>query len=193
MTTDNLLDFAAQLNQGPAEPPQAEERELHLVVFRLNREEYAVPIGLVREVVRVADMTRVPHAPAHIRGVMNLRGRILPVVEIRSRLGLAPAEVTSASRVVVAEVAGRTVGLLVDEVGQVTRIGERLVAAAPEEVRSAGSEAVTGVARVGTRLLILLDLEGVLVSVSAATTTAASAASAPSAPPAASPRNRRRP
>lgn len=159
----NILDFAAQLGEAPA-APVVEARELHLVIFRLEREEYAVPIGLVREVVRVGDITRVPHAPAHIRGVMNLRGRILPVVEIRGRLGLDPAECTPASRVVVVEVARRTVGLLVDAVAQVTRVSEKLIAAPPEEVRTAGAEAVTGVARVGQRLLILLDLEQVLGS-----------------------------
>jgi purine-binding chemotaxis protein CheW len=175
MASDSILDFAAQLSHAPA-VPVVEERELRLVVFRLDHEEYAVPIQLVREVVRVADVTRVPHAPAHIRGVMNLRGRILPIVEIRTRLGLSRAEPTPTSRVVVVEVAGRTVGLLVDAVGQVARIGERLVAAPPEEVRAAGVEAVTGVARVGTRLLVLLDLERVLAS---APSTAPSAASQP--------------
>jgi len=161
MSSDSILDFAANLQQTPATQAVV-ERELHLVVFRLDREEYAVPIGLVREVVRVADLTRVPQAPAHIRGVMNLRGRILPIVEIRTRLGLSRAELTAASRVVVVEVAGRTVGLLVDAVGQVARVGEHHVAAPPEEVRVAGAEAITGVARVGSRLLVLLDLDRLL-------------------------------
>lgn len=161
MSPDSILDFAAQLHQAPA-APSVQERELHLVVFRLDREEYAVPIELVREVVRVADVTRVPQAPAHIRGVMNLRGRILPIVEIRTRLDLTPAELTPASRVVVVEVAGRILGLLVDSVGQVAKVGERLVAAPPDEIRTAGAETVTGVARVGSRLLILLDLNRLL-------------------------------
>jgi purine-binding chemotaxis protein CheW len=158
----DILQFADRLGPVESRPEAPPEPELHLVVFRLGREEYAVPIGLVREVVRVADITRVPHAPAHVRGVMNLRGRILPVVEIRSRLGLESAELTAASRVVVVEVNRRTVGLLVDAVAQVTRLGERLVATPPEEVRSAGGEAVTGVARLGNRLLVLLDLARLL-------------------------------
>jgi purine-binding chemotaxis protein CheW len=160
-TADSILDFASQLEQAPAAPKE-EERELHLVVFRLDREEYAVPIDLVREVVRVADITRVPHAPTHLRGVMNLRGRILPIVEIRTRLGLTPAELATASRVVVVEVAGRVVGLLVDAVGQVVRLREGHISAAPEEVRSAAGQNVTRVGRVGDRLLVLLDLNQVL-------------------------------
>jgi purine-binding chemotaxis protein CheW len=168
---DTILDFAAQLEAAPAAPAVL-ERELHLVVFRLDAEEYGVPIEAVREVVRVADVTRVPHAPTHIRGVMNLRGRILPIVEIRTRLRLTPAELTPASRVVVVEVAGRMLGLLVDSVGQVARVGERQVSAPPEEVRNAGAEAVTGVARVGQRLLILLDLARALSGFSPATASA---------------------
>ena len=169
MTAHSILDFAAQFNQAPVAPAN-EERELHLVVFRLDLEEYAVPIQVVREVVRVGDITRVPHAPAHIRGVMNLRGHILPIVEIRARLNLTPAEVASTSRVVVVEVEGRTVGLLVDAVGQVARVGEHLVASPPEEVRTAGVEAVTGVARAGARLLILLDLPRLLIPVTGPST-----------------------
>ncbi|HXI19568.1 MAG TPA: chemotaxis protein CheW [Gemmatimonadales bacterium] len=162
MSGGDILQFAEQLGPIDARPEAPPEPELHLVVFRLGGEEYAVPIGLVREVVRVADITRVPHAPAHVRGVMNLRGRILPVVEIRSRLGLEVAELTPSSRVVVVDLGRRTVGLLVDAVAHVTRLEERLVAAPPEEVRSAGGDAVTGVARLGDRLLVLLDLSRVL-------------------------------
>ncbi len=163
MTVDNLLDFADQLGLGATAAPAAPaDRELHLVVFRLGDEEYAVPIAVVREIVRVQDITRVPHAPEHIRGVMNLRGRILPVVEIRARLGLDPARLAPLSRVVVVEVEGRTLGLLVDAVAQVTRISDRLVTAPPDEVRAAGADAIHGVARLDRRLLILLDLARVL-------------------------------
>jgi purine-binding chemotaxis protein CheW len=164
MPRDDIFDFADHLGSATAAPAAPEEKELHLVVFVLDREEYAVPIELVREVVRVADITRVPHAPAHIRGVMNLRGRILPVVETRSRLGLQPIEPTPASRVVVVEINRRMVGLLVDGVGQVTRLGERQVTPPPDEVRSAAAEAVIGVGRAGQRLLMLLDLDRLLRS-----------------------------
>ena len=121
-----------------------------------------MPIAVVREVVRVGDITRVPHAPSHIRGVMNLRGRILPVVELRARLGLEPAAVTPRSRVVVADVRGRTLGLLVDGVARVTKLSEREVAAPPDEVRAAGADAITGVARIKERLLLLLELDRIL-------------------------------
>jgi purine-binding chemotaxis protein CheW len=162
MPGQDILAFADELGTATAAPAIPEARQLHLVIFFLDREEYAVPIELVREVVRVADITRVPHAPPHIRGVMNLRGRILPVMEIRTRLGMEPAQLTPTSRVVVVEVNRRTVGLLVDAVAQVTRVSEQLITSPPEEVRAAGGEAVIGVAQVGKRLLVLLDLDRML-------------------------------
>ncbi len=163
MVTDQIAAFADRMAAQSA-PVQVErpEVELHLVVFQLDAESFGVPIASVREVVRVSGITRVPHAPQHIRGVMNLRGRILPVVEIRSRLGLPPAEPDARSRIVVVEVRGRLLGLLVDAVGQVTRLGASLVAPPPEEIRTAGGDAVTGVARQGDRLLLLLELERLL-------------------------------
>jgi purine-binding chemotaxis protein CheW len=160
---ETVLDFADRVQApAPAAPAAPIERELHLVIFDLGNERYAVPIAMVREVVRVADITRVPNAPPHIRGVMNLRGRILPVVEMRSRMGLPTADLTPASRVVVAEVRGRILGYLVDRVIQVTRLNEGSVAAAPDEVRSGSGDAITGIARRGDQLLLLLELERIL-------------------------------
>jgi purine-binding chemotaxis protein CheW len=141
----------------------APQEQLHLVTFHLDREEFGAPIRQVREVVRVAEITRVPEAPPHMRGVMNLRGRVLPVVEIRSRLGLEPAVVTPRARVLVAEAHGRTLGLLVDAVRQVARVPADAVAPAPEEVLSAHTDYITGVARWDGRLIILLDLDKALL------------------------------
>jgi purine-binding chemotaxis protein CheW len=160
---EGVLEFTDRL-QVAAAPAAAVERELHLLIFALGPEPYAVPVAMVREVVRVADITRVPDAPLHIRGVMNLRGRVLPVVELRTRLGLEAAALTPASRVVVAEVRGRIVGYLVDRVVQITRLGEGSVLDAPEEVRTGSADAITAVARRGDQLLRLLELERVLTA-----------------------------
>lgn len=135
---------------------------LHLLTFGLDREEFGIPVTQVREVIRVTEITRVPQVPPHVRGVTNLRGRILPVVEIRTRLGLEPAIVTPVSRIVVVEVLARVLGLLVDRVSQVTRLPADSVAPPPEEVVSAEADYVTGVARWDSRLIILLDLDKVL-------------------------------
>ena len=159
-----LLGFAdAMETRAVADTAPAPGPELHLLTFMLEREEFGVPVTQVREVIRVSDITRVPQAPAHVRGVANLRGRILAVVELRSRLGLPPAELTPRSRVVVVEVRGRVLGLLVDAVRQVTKVPEASVVPAPEEVISADVDYLRGVARWQSRLIILLDLEKALL------------------------------
>jgi purine-binding chemotaxis protein CheW len=160
-----VLGFAETLEaRAAAETPAAPGPELHLLTFALDREEFGIPVTQVREVIRVSDITRVPQAPAHVRGVANLRGRILAVVELRSRLGLPPAELTPRSRVVVVEVRERVLGLLVDAVSQVTKVPEASVVPAPDEVVSTDATYLTGVARWESRLIILLDLEKALLS-----------------------------
>jgi len=138
-------------------------RELHLVTFVLDREEYGIPVVQVREVIRVGEITRVPQAPAHVRGVTNLRGRILPVVEIRTRLGLEPGVVSPRSRIVVVEVHDRVIGLLVDAVLQVAKVPLDTVAPPPDEVLSPQADYISGVARWSSRLIILLELEKALL------------------------------
>lgn len=138
-------------------------RELHLVTFVLDREEYGIPVVQVREVIRVSEITRVPQAPAHVRGVTNLRGRILPVVEIRTRLGLEPGVVSPRSRIVVVEVHDRVIGLLVDAVLQVAKVPLDTVAPPPDEVLSPQADYISGVARWSSRLIILLELEKALL------------------------------
>lgn len=161
--TESLLDYADQLQrQAPAAEAPTPSPELHLVTFALDREEFGIPIGQVREVIRVSDITRVPQARPHVRGVTNLRGRILAVVEIRTRMGLPAAEITPRSRVVVVGVRERTLGILVDGVSQVVKVSAATVTPAPEEVVSPGTDYITGVARWNSRLIILLDLEKVL-------------------------------
>jgi purine-binding chemotaxis protein CheW len=160
-----VLGFAETLEtRAAAETPAAPGPELHLLTFALDREEFGIPVTQVREVIRVSDITRVPQAPAHVRGVANLRGRILAVVDLRSRLGLPAADLTSRSRVVVVEVRERVLGLLVDAVSQVTKVPEASVVPAPDEVVSTDATYLTGVARWESRLIILLDLEKALLS-----------------------------
>jgi purine-binding chemotaxis protein CheW len=162
--TDGLLHFADELErlssaiEAPSPGP-----ELHLVTFALDGEEFGIPIAQVREVIRVAEITRVPQARPHVRGVTNLRGRVLAVVEIRTRMGLSPAEITPRSRIVVVGVHDRIMGILVDGVSQVVKVPAKTVAPAPEEVLSSSTDYITGVARWNSRLIILLDLEKVLL------------------------------
>jgi purine-binding chemotaxis protein CheW len=164
--TDSLMRFTDSVAREAAAPEASASvpaGELHLVTFALGREEYGIPVTQVREVIRVGDITRVPQAPPHVRGVTNLRGRILPVVELRSRLGLDGAATTPRSRIVVVEVRDRVLGLLVDAVLQVVKMPLETVVPTPEEVRTADSEYIGGVARWNNRLVILLELEQALL------------------------------
>ena len=158
------LAFADQLaRDAAAVPEQPVAPLLHLIAFQLGREEYGVAVSSVREVSRVSDITRVPQAPEHIRGVMNLRGRILPVLELRTRLGHPPLlEPGPKARVVLAEVHGRVIGLLVDAVAQVLKVPSDRVVPPPDDARAAEADYVTGVAEYDGRLIILLDLERML-------------------------------
>ncbi len=161
---EGLLDFADELQRlSAATEAPSPGPELHLVTFALDQEVFGIPIAQVREVIRVAEITRVPQARPHVRGVTNLRGRVLAVVEIRTRMGLTPAEITPQSRVVVVGVHDRTLGILVDSVSQVVKVPAATVAPAPDEVLSPGADYISGVARWNSRLIILLDLEKVLL------------------------------
>jgi purine-binding chemotaxis protein CheW len=154
---DAMDDFSQQAQATPAEV------ELHLVTFHLGAEEFGIPIETVREVLRVGDITRVPQAPPHVKGITNLRGRIVPIVSIKSRMGLPDTAPTARSRCVLVEVHGRVLGLLVDSVSNVVKVPMAAVAPPPEEIVTTATDYITGVARLGSRLIILLQLEKALL------------------------------
>ncbi len=135
---------------------------LQLVVFRMGKELYGVGIDSVHEIVKVPDITEVPDAPAYLVGVINLRGKIIPVVDLRKRLNLDGRERTKASRVLITENEGRLIGLLVDAVSEVLKVAPEAVEAPPDMISSIGIEYITAVAKVAPGLIILLDLKKVL-------------------------------
>ncbi len=136
-------------------------KNLQLVVFNIGKELYGVGIDAVHEIVKVPDITEVPDAPAFLEGVINLRGKIVPVVDLRKRMNLEGKEKTKSSRVLITENDGRLVGLLVDAVSEVLKLPPDAVEAPPEMVSSVGVEYITGVAKVEGNLIILLNLEKV--------------------------------
>ncbi len=138
-----------------------EHRDFHLVTFALG-EEYGVPIRQVREIVRVGGITMVPNSPSYMEGVINLRGRVLPVLNLRKRLKLSAVEPDRASRIIVAEVGEKVIGLLVDSVSHVIRVQAAAIESAPEEVLEVDTDYITGVAKLRDGLVILLDLERLL-------------------------------
>ena len=138
-----------------------ENAERQLVVFDLAGEVYGVNIGTVREIIRMQDITHVPNAPDYVEGVINLRSRIIPIVDLRKRFGVTTKEITPESRIVVVDIAGEDIGMMVDAVREVLRINENSIEQASAIVTTSDSYYIQGIANLGERLLILLDLDKV--------------------------------
>jgi purine-binding chemotaxis protein CheW len=138
----------------------SEERQL--VVFQLGAELYGVEIARVHEIIRLQSVTRVPRAPAFVEGVINLRGKVIPVIDLRRRFGLPAADHTRASRVVVVEIGEQVVGIVVDSVSEVLRVKSSIVEPPSPVVAGIDSEYLHGIAKLPDRLVILLDLDRVL-------------------------------
>jgi purine-binding chemotaxis protein CheW len=159
---ERVLLFADSLQE---EQQEAEERRHEWetwVTCQVGEEVFALPVREVQEILRVSGLTRVPHAPHPVRGVTNMRGYVLPVVDLRLRLGLPAIELGERHRVMVVSSRGRLIGLLVDRVEQVVQIDRLAVEAPPEEVMTEQSYYLLGVYRLQGRLLILLDADKVL-------------------------------
>lgn len=136
--------------------------ELQLVVFKLGEEEYGVEITQVQEIIRVMETTRVPKTPGYIKGVINLRGKVIPVIELKKLFGLAKSEVDDQTRIMVVEVQEYTVGMIVDCVSEVLRLPSDAIEPTPPVFSSLSDEYIRGVGKLEDRLLILLDLDKIL-------------------------------
>ena len=132
--------------------------QLQLVTFGVGAEEFAVDILAVQEINRMMELTRVPQSAAEVEGVINLRGKIIPVIDLRTRFGLSRGEANDQNRIVVVEVHGRVIGFIVDRVHEVLRVPADIVEPAPDMVCSIDSDFIAGVGKLDDRLLILLDL-----------------------------------
>lgn len=137
-------------------------KNLQLVVFAMAKELYGVAIESVHEIVKVPDITQVPDAPGYFVGVINLRGKIIPVIDLRKRLSLQGQERTKSSRVLITENERRLVGLLVDAVSEVLKVPPDAVEEPPEMISSIGVQYITGVVKREPRLIIVLELQKVL-------------------------------
>jgi purine-binding chemotaxis protein CheW len=155
----NISFFATPLR----EERKAAEATEHLATFFLSREEYGVDVRLVQEIIRVSEITPVPRAPGFIKGVINLRGRIIPVVDLKRKLNLGEVDgAARQSRIVVVKVRERLIGLLVDGASQVLKVPVASIEPAPEEVVEIDANYIRGVAKLERRLIILMDLPKVL-------------------------------
>ncbi len=140
------------------------EKDLQIVGFRVGRETYGVPITTVHEIVRVPEITAVPDAPDYLEGVINLRGKIVSIIDLRKRFGEAAAQPTSKNRILVAEVNGKLLGLVVDSASEVLKLTRSEIEAPPALVQEGRLNCVTGVAKLRGRLIILIDLVRLLPS-----------------------------
>src|SRR5882672_12335770 len=137
-------------------------RELHIVGFQVGRETYGVPIASLHEIVRVPEITAVPDAPEYMEGVINLRGKIVSVLDLRKRFGKTAGPLQRRSRILVVEHKGRLAGMIVDEASEVLKIPASDIEPAPGMMLEGGLDCVTGLGKYKGRLIILLDVGKVL-------------------------------
>lgn len=129
------------------------------VGFRLDNENYAIPITTIQEIIVMKPITRIPQVPASIEGLINLRGSVIPVVNLRTLFGMPARPFDDETRTIIANVGDRTVGYVVDEVTQVMKIAGDQIQSAPLAVSAVAGRHIAGLARLDDRLLIILRIE----------------------------------
>jgi purine-binding chemotaxis protein CheW len=136
--------------------------EIKIIVFQLKDKEYAIPVEQVRSIEKIQHITRVPGTAFYIKGVINLRGVVTPIVDLRIRFGLDQAEYEEHTRIIIAVLDDQEVGLIVDAANDVIDISRDSIEPPPEIASGTEAEYIKGVVKMGKRLLILLDLDKVL-------------------------------
>ncbi len=135
---------------------------LQLVSFKIGSEEFGVDILKVQEINRMVEITKVPQAPSYVEGVINLRGRVIPIVDLRKRFNLEVKDHDKNTRIVVVDIGGNIIGMVVDSVSEVLRLPADTIEPPPEIATGINSDYIKGVAKLEDRLLIFLDLSKVI-------------------------------
>jgi purine-binding chemotaxis protein CheW len=135
---------------------------LQLVTFTIGHEEFGVDILAVQEIIRTMEITKVPKAPHFVEGVINLRGKVIPIIDLRSRFNMASKKHDKSTRIIVLEINAMIVGFVVDAVSEVLRVPANTVEPPPPVVAGIESEYISGIGKLDDRLLILLDLNKLL-------------------------------
>jgi purine-binding chemotaxis protein CheW len=141
------------------DPRQGDSKIIQLVGFHLDGDDYAIPITKIQEIILMKPVTRVPQAPAFIEGLINLRGVVIPVINLRKRFGMPHRDVDDETRTIVLSLHDKTVGCIVDAVTRVMRLTGDQIQSAPTTVLSVARNYISGLAKLDDRLLIVLDVE----------------------------------
>jgi len=139
------------------------EQELQLVTFRLANEEYGLPITKVREINRLVPVTKLPQTPSFMEGIINLRGRIIPVIDLRKRFEMSVTAHDDDTRIIIVDISGQIVGVIVDAVIEVVRLNTANIEPPPATV-AVDLQFIEGVGKINDRLIILLDIDKVLTN-----------------------------
>lgn len=137
-------------------------REDQMVVFQLNEQAYGIDIASVFEIIRMESVTRVPRTPDFIEGIINLRGKIMPVIDLCKRFNLTLADRTNSSRIIIVDVNGNTMGMIVDAVSEVLRVSAASIEPPPPMINGIQADYLRGIAKLDKRLIIILNLERML-------------------------------
>ncbi len=135
---------------------------VQVATFCLGSEEYGVDISQIQEIIRMVEITRVPRTPDFVEGVINLRGQLIPIIDLRKRFGMERIEPTKSSRVIVTDIGTKRIGMIVDSASEVLTIPLESIEQAPEIIAGVDADYLQGVGKIGDRLIILLDLTMVI-------------------------------
>ncbi|MCK4718180.1 MAG: purine-binding chemotaxis protein CheW [Thermoplasmata archaeon] len=139
------------------------EQELQLVSFRICKETFAIPVSQIREIERMEDITHVPKMPDYIEGVINLRGQITTVIDLKRRFGLGTSEHSSQTRIIVAEIEDTQLGIIVDAVHDVIRVSQNMVSPIPKTISTnIDTRYLTGICKLPNNLVMLVDVSKIL-------------------------------
>lgn len=141
-----------------------EQESMKVIVFQLEDKEYAIPVSRVQGIERLMHITRVPKTPNYVKGVINLRGVVTPIIDLRERFSLPASDNQDATRIIIVSIKETEVGFIVDSANDVLDIHTKSIEPQPEVVGTVEEEFISGVSRLDNRLLILLHLEKVLVT-----------------------------
>jgi purine-binding chemotaxis protein CheW len=152
----------ARTESSNRDPTRGNRATSQFVGFRLDAEEYAIAITKIQEIIVMKPITRIPEVPGVIEGLINLRGSVIPIVNLRMLFSLPPRAFDDETRTIIVNVGDRTIGYIVDEVTQVMRIGDDQIQPAPASVSALARRYIAGLARLEDRLLIILEIDALL-------------------------------